>query len=60
VSQSYIPKALRERIAARARHRCGLCLTAEAITGMPHVVDHLMPEALGGLTEEENLWLACG
>jgi hypothetical protein len=22
-------------------------------------VEHLIPEALGGLTEEENLWLAC-
>jgi hypothetical protein len=22
-------------------------------------IDHLIPEALGGLTEEENLWLAC-
>ena len=22
-------------------------------------LDHLIPEALGGLTEEDNLWLAC-
>jgi hypothetical protein len=22
-------------------------------------IDHLIPESLGGLTEEENLWLAC-
>jgi hypothetical protein len=22
-------------------------------------MDHLIPEALGGLTEEDNLWLAC-
>jgi len=22
-------------------------------------IDHLIPEALGGLTEEANLWLAC-
>jgi 5-methylcytosine-specific restriction endonuclease McrA len=22
-------------------------------------IDHLIPEALGGGTEEENLWLAC-
>jgi hypothetical protein len=22
-------------------------------------IDHLIPEALGGLTEETNLWLAC-
>lgn len=22
-------------------------------------VDHILPQSLGGLTEEENLWLAC-
>ena len=22
-------------------------------------IDHIIPEVLGGLTEEENLWLAC-
>lgn len=23
------------------------------------VIDHIFPEALGGVSEEENLWLAC-
>jgi len=27
---------------------------------MPMDVDHLIPEALGGPTEEANLWLVCG
>lgn len=22
-------------------------------------IDHIMPQSLGGLTEEDNLWLAC-
>jgi hypothetical protein len=22
-------------------------------------IDHILPESLGGLTDEENLWLAC-
>lgn len=26
---------------------------------MPMEIDHIIPEALGGLTEEDNLWLAC-
>jgi len=26
---------------------------------MPMEIEHLIPEALGGLTEEDNLWLAC-
>jgi hypothetical protein len=59
MSETHVPKALRERVTASARHRCGYCLTAEAIVGAPMEIDHLVPESLGGLTEEDNLWLAC-
>jgi len=59
MSRSRIPKALRVKVAAQARYRCGYCLTAESIVGMSMELDHLISAALGGLTEEENLWLAC-
>jgi hypothetical protein len=59
MSQSYVSKELRERVAIQARHRCGYCLTAELIVGAPMEIDHLIPQSLGGLTEETNLWLAC-
>ncbi len=59
MSRTYIPKALRDSVSVAARHRCGYCLSAEAIVGMPMEFDHLIPEALGGLTVEDNLWLAC-
>lgn len=59
MSRTYISKALRERVAEQARHRCGYCLSAETIVGMSMELDHLIPESLGGLTEEDNLWLAC-
>src|SRR5208337_1093608 len=59
MSRSRIPKALRAKVAAQARYRCGYCLTAEPIVGTSMELDHLIPEALGGLTEEDNLWLAC-
>jgi hypothetical protein len=59
MSHSYIPKALREQVTAQARRRCGYWLTQETIVGSPMEIDHLIPEALGGGTEEENLWLAC-
>jgi hypothetical protein len=59
MSQTYVPKELRERVAAQARYRCGYCRSAEAIVGTPMEIDHLIPESLGGLTVEENLWLAC-
>ena len=59
MSTTYIPKGLREKVTAQARRRCGYCLTREAVVGSPMEIDHLIPEALGGRTEEENLWLAC-
>jgi 5-methylcytosine-specific restriction endonuclease McrA len=59
MSQTHIPKELRERVAEQALYRCGYCLTTEIIVGAPMELDHLLPESLGGLTEEENLWLAC-
>jgi HNH endonuclease len=59
VSRTYIPQELRQRVAAAARHRCGYCLTAETVVGTPMEIDHLIPESLGGPTEEDNLWLAC-
>ena len=59
MSRSYISRALRDRVTLAARGRCGYCLTSEHIVGAPMEVDHLMPESLGGPTEEDNLWLAC-
>lgn len=59
MSRSYISKELRDSVAEQAMHRCGYCLTREEVVGMPMEIDHLIPEVLGGLTEEDNLWLAC-
>jgi hypothetical protein len=59
MSRSYVSRALRDRVAAQARHRCGYCLTQQTVVGTPMELDHLIPEALGGRTEEANLWLAC-
>lgn len=57
MSRAYVP--LRQRIAQQARFRCGYCLTQEAVIGMPMELDHILPEALGGTSDEANLWLAC-
>lgn len=59
MSTTYISKKLRERVAKQARHRCGYCLTQERLIGALLQIDHLIPEALGGLTKKDNLWLAC-
>lgn len=59
MSRSYVGKALREQIAREARYRCGYCLTSARVTGTRMEIDHIIPESLGGLTVEDNLWLAC-
>ncbi|RRR71710.1 MAG: HNH endonuclease [Candidatus Viridilinea halotolerans] len=59
MSKSYIPKALRTLVAAQGQYRCGYCLTQERVVGVAMEVEHLIPEILGGPTEEANLWLAC-
>lgn len=56
---AYVPKALRKRLALQARSRCGYCLTSEVIVSLPMEIEHIIPESLGGPTEEDNLWLAC-
>ncbi|HEV7507828.1 MAG TPA: HNH endonuclease signature motif containing protein [Thermoanaerobaculia bacterium] len=59
MTSAYVSKKLRERVAEQARYRCGYCLSSEQIVGLSMEVDHLIPQVLGGLTSEENLWLAC-
>lgn len=59
MSEAYVSVELRQRVRTTARHRCGYCLCAEEFTGSPVEIDHLIPESLGGPTEEDNLWLAC-
>jgi len=59
VSGTYIPKALRKRVAAQAKYRCDYCLTQEEVVGMEMELDHLVPRAQQGETNEGNLWLAC-
>jgi hypothetical protein len=54
-----ISKALRERIAAEAGHRCGYCLTDQAVSGAQMHIEHLTPRACGGASEPANLWLSC-
>jgi hypothetical protein len=59
MSKTYIPAALRELVAAQSLHRCGYCLSQAEIIGILMEIDHIIPESLGGLTEEDNLWSAC-
>jgi hypothetical protein len=56
---SKIPKEVQRRVRARARNRCGYCISSQKyILGLLEM-EHIHPEALGGTDDEENLWLAC-
>jgi 5-methylcytosine-specific restriction endonuclease McrA len=56
---SNIPKKVQRRVRARARDRCGYCISSQKyILGLLEM-EHIHPEALGGTDDEENLWLAC-
>lgn len=59
MSNTNIPDALRERVNAWGRYRCSYCLSSEENIGTPMEMDHILPESLGGPTEEENLCPAC-
>ena len=59
MSSAKASNRVRRRIAAQADYRCGYCLTSERLTGIRLTLDHIIPLAAGGLTEESNLWVAC-
>lgn len=54
-----IPQEVRAHVAEQAKHRCGYCHTQESVVGMPLEIEHIIPLAAGGSSEEDNLWLAC-
>lgn len=59
MSKSYIPAAVRRRVAELANHQCSYCQTQAALVGKSLQIDHVIPEAHGGSSTEENLCLAC-
>lgn len=59
MSRSHISDSLRERVRQAARFQCGYCLTQEIVVSYPLHIEHLLPEAKGGTSNEENLWLSC-
>jgi hypothetical protein len=50
---------LRRKVAQRARYCCSYCQSREAIVGATFTVDHIIPQALGGNDDIDNLCLAC-
>lgn len=59
MSSRYVSIALRERVAQTSQFRCGYCLTSQRVIGPLLEIDHIIPEAAGGTSDEGNLYLAC-
>ena len=56
---SDIPARLRRLVVLRAGGRCEYCGLSQAGQEATFHVDHILPKAAGGLTQAENLALAC-
>ena len=59
MSRPYIPVAVRTLVTNRATGRCEYCLCPVAYSSDPFAMEHICPFALGGVSDESNLALAC-
>lgn len=56
---SKISDTLKKKIRLAAKNRCGYCLLPQSLNPNWLEIEHILPTALGGTDDEENLWLAC-
>ncbi len=54
-----ISEGLRQQIVLAADYRCEYCKSSSQITGIPLVIDHVLPRSLGGDDGSRNLAAAC-
>ncbi|RIK39276.1 MAG: HNH endonuclease [Chloroflexi bacterium] len=59
MSVRYISPTLRQKVAEFANYRCCYCQTSQRIIGPLLEIDHIIPEARGGSSQEDNLAIAC-
>jgi hypothetical protein len=58
-ASTYIPAPVRQFVAERAKFRCEYCQLQQELCPETFEVDHIIPRAVGGKTEMENLCYAC-
>lgn len=54
-----ISETLKLQIWAEADYRCEYCRTSARLTGMPLVIDHIIPISAGGSNQRDNLAASC-
>ena len=57
--REYIPVAIDRQVREAARHRCGYCLSPQRLVKARLEIEHVIPVAKGGSSDESNLWLSC-
>lgn len=55
----YVSAALRRKVLKRANGRCEYCLFPESISLFSFEIEHIIAEKHGGVTQADNLALAC-
>jgi hypothetical protein len=56
---AYIPVEVDRRVRTAARNRCGYCLSPQHLVMARLEIEHIIPRAKGGTSDESNLWLSC-
>ena len=59
MARPYLSTKVEERVRAAGRNRCGYCLSPQHLVMARLEVEHILPIAKGGSSDESNLWLAC-
>jgi hypothetical protein len=57
--RDYLPVEVVRRVREAARHRYGYCLSPQHLVMARLEVEHIIPVARGGVSDESNLWLSC-
>lgn len=55
----YVSAEVEQKIRQAAKNRCGYCLSPQHLVMARLEIEHIIPLAKGGSSEEDNLWLAC-
>lgn len=59
MSVGHVPESIRQRVRAWAHDRCSYCLSSQHLVYATLEIEHIIPRAGGGESNEGNLCLAC-
>jgi 5-methylcytosine-specific restriction endonuclease McrA len=55
MTSRYISRAVSERVRKQADNECGYCLSQQRYVLGKLEIEHIIPQALGGTSDENNL-----